>query len=80
MEGARLGSFPVHKAFEHEQLQWLESRVGVSRAKATQDIRQSFETEFMTSSTGRWEMEKLRQTLARMDGARAAAGVPMRDA
>ncbi len=62
-----------------EQSQWLTDRCGCARAKIQDTIKTSFEAIFMNSS-GRWEMEKFRQVLAKMEGAReqlAAGGAGM---
>ncbi len=76
------GVVSLLKAFETEQKVWLEERVGTCRAKIEETIKNGFEAEYMTTS-GRWELEKLRQQLAKMEGRReqraapAAAPVPM---
>ena len=72
MRGSNLFGVRRHlKAFESTQSEWLTARCGTAKAKIENCIRTGFETSFMTSS-GRWEMEKFRQVLAKMDGIREA--------
>ena len=72
MRGCNLCGVRRHlKAFELVLSEWLTTRCGTARAKIDNSIRTGFEASFMTSS-GRWEMEKFRQVLAKMDGIREA--------
>ncbi len=64
------------KAWHLEQSQWLTDRYGTAKCFIETNIREGFEAGYMTSS-GRWELDKLKTAVARLEGQRMAAGAPM---
>ncbi len=60
------------EAWELEQTQWVADRAGVAKARAASWLRESFETAYVNTATGRWEMERFKQALSKMAGRREA--------
>ena len=60
------------KAWHLEQSQWLTDRYGTGKAFIEANIREGFESSYMTSN-GRWELDKLKTAVARLEGQRMGA-------
>ena len=59
------------KAWYETAKSWLETRYATAKCKREKDIREPLEEEFQTAS-GRWEVEKYKLLMSRVDGVRSA--------